>query len=456
MDQTTKVNNFTEGNLGRKMLGFMVPILGSLILITMYSSVDVLVVGRFGTQESISAVSTGSSLINLVVLVLNGLAMGVTILLGSYIGEGKRDKLHTVIGNAFFLFGVIAIVIAVILLSATPFWVQLMQAPEAAFDKTVQYVRICGGGIIFIIGYNLMSSIYRGMGNSRLPLIFVAVACVINLVCDLVFVAVFGWDVRGAASATVMAQGISLILSIVISIRRDYFSGFVLRDLIPTPEIKKIFVRGIPLAVQETLTQISFLALVAFINGMGATEALRLASSSGYGIAARIVMIVMLVPSALMQTLASVVSQNASAGLHDRSRRALRIGISTGVLIGIGIIVVIVFFGVPISSIFSANPEYQLKSAEYLNGFCLEAVVASISFCFIGFFNGYGRTWFVMFQGICQSLAVRLPVAYIMSIRHPESLTYIGSAAPTATCVGIVLNLVFFIVMQRRLARDRE
>ncbi len=433
------------------MLGFMVPILGSLILITMYSSVDVLVVGRFGTEESISAVSTGSSLINVVVLVLNGLAMGVTILMGRYIGEGRNEKLHTVIGNAFFLFGVIAIAIAVVLLVATPLWVQLMQAPEAAFDKTVQYIRICGGGILFIIGYNLMSSIYRGMGNSRLPLIFVAIACAINLVCDLLFVAVFGWDVRGAAAATVMAQGISLILSIVISIRRDYFSGFTVRDLIPTTELKNIFTGGIPLAVQETLTQISFLFLVAFINGMGATEAVRLASSSGYGIANRIVMIIMLVPSALMQTLASVVAQNAGAGLHARARKALRNGIVTGVLIGIGIIIVVTLFGVQISSIFSPNVEYQLKSAEYLSGFCLEAVVASILFSFIGFFNGYGKTWFVMFQGICQSLAVRLPVAYIMSVRHPDTLVYIGFAAPTATCAGIALNLIFYVILRRRL-----
>ncbi len=454
MERTEKVNNFTEGNLWRKMLGFMVPILGSLILISMYSAVDVLVVGRFGTQESISAVSTGSSLINVIVLVLNGLAMGVTILMGRYIGEGNRQRLHTVIGNAFFLFGVIAIAVAVVLLVATPFWAQLLQAPEAAFDKTVQYIRICGGGIIFIIGYNLMSSIYRGMGNSRMPLVFVTIACVINLVCDLLFVAVFGWDVRGAAAATVMAQGISLVLSIVISLRRKYFAGFVLRDLLPTVEIKRIFRGGIPLAVQETLTQISFLFLLAFINGMGTTEAIRLASSSGYGIANRIVMIIMLVPSALMQTLASVVAQNAGAGLHERSRRALRNGIVIGVLIGIGIIIVVTFFGVQISSIFSANVDYQLKSAEYLRGFCLEAVVASISFSFIGFFNGYGKTWFVMFQGMCQSLAVRLPLAYVMSVRHPDTLVYIGFVAPTATCAGIVINLIFFIILRRRLSSD--
>ncbi len=451
MNKTERVGNFTEGILWKKMIGFLLPVLGSLILITLYSSVDVWVVGRFGTEESISAVSTGSTVINLVVLVLNGLAMGVTILMGRYIGEGNRQKLNTVIGNAFFLFGVIAIAVAVVLLIAASFWAQLMQAPEAAFDKTVQYIRICGGGIIFIIGYNLMSSIYRGMGNSRLPLVFVGIACLINLTCDLLFVAVFGWDVAGAAMATVFAQGISLVLSIVISLRREYFTGFKFRDLIPSLELKKIFIGGIPIGVQELLTQISFICLVAFINGMGTTEALRLASSSGYGIANRIMMIIMLVPSALMQTLSSVVAQNAGAGLHNRSKQALRTGMLIGILIGIAVIVVVMLFGVGISSFFSQNVVYQLKSAEYLRGYCAEAVVGSLTFCFIGFFNGYGKTWFVMFQGFCQSVLVRLPVAYIMSIRHPDSLVYVGMAAPIASCVGIILNLIFFVILRKKL-----
>jgi Na+-driven multidrug efflux pump len=213
--------DFTTGSIFGKMLGFMLPIFGALILQTMYGAVDILVVGWFGTDESISAVSTGSSLINLVVFVLNGLAMGVTVLMGRYIGEKRNERLGKVIGGAIAVFVVLSVIVAVLLLVAAGPLSNLMQAPSDAFDKTVTYVRICGGGIVFIVGYNLISSIFRGIGNAKLPLLFVGIACVVNIFADLLFVAVFKMDVAGAALATVMAQAISLILSIIVCSKID-------------------------------------------------------------------------------------------------------------------------------------------------------------------------------------------------------------------------------------------
>ena len=198
--------DFTTGGIFQKLIGFMLPILGALVLQTMYGAVDILVVGWFGTQESISAVSTGSSFINMVVFVLNGLAMGVTVLMGRYIGENNEKRLSKVIGGAIVTFAILAAIMTVLLLAFAPELATVMQAPTAAMDKTIAYIRICGGGIVFIIGYNLISSIFRGIGNSRLPLLFVGIACAVNVVADLIFVAGFHWDVEGAAYATVMAQ----------------------------------------------------------------------------------------------------------------------------------------------------------------------------------------------------------------------------------------------------------
>jgi putative MATE family efflux protein len=447
--------DFTTGSILKKLVGFMIPILGALILQTMYGAVDILVVGWFGTDESISAVSTGSSLVNMVVMVLTGLAMGVTVLMGRYIGEGNNKRLGRVIGGAIVTFFLIAVVLTVVLLAAAPGLSALMQAPAAAMDKTITYIRICGGGIIFIIGYNLISSIFRGIGNSRLPLIFVGIACVVNIVGDLLFVAVFKWDVAGAAIATVSAQAVSLIMSLLVCRRIELPFELHRTDLRFSIEVKRFLISGIPIAFQELLTQISFMCLLAFVNGMGSTEAIRLASSSGYGIANKIVTVVMLVPSALMQSMSSFVAQNVGAGKERRAQKTMVYGMIMGGCIGILMTSMAFFGGQLLASIFTDNVAYQLKAAEYLKGFSLEAIITSVLFSFIGYYNGHNQTIFVLFQGVAQSFLVRLPMAYVMSRLMPDSLIYIGLSAPTATLFGIVINVVYFVIYRKKMVKNK-
>lgn len=438
--------DFTTGNIFHKLLRFMVPILGALILQTMYGAFDILVVGWFGTDESISAVSTGSSLINMVVFVLNGLAMGVTVLMSRYIGEKNSHKLSKVIGGAVFAFLMIAIAVSMILLVGAPVLSKMMQAPSEALHKTVVYVRICGGGIIFIIGYNLISSIFRGIGNARLPLVFVGIACVINIFADLLFVAVFHWDVAGAALATVMAQAVSLVMSLLVCRKLDLPFSLHRSDIRFSREVKSFLLLGLPIAFQELLTQFSFMCLLAFINGMGTTPQIRLASSCGYGIANKVVAIVMLIPSSLMQSMSSFIAQNVGAGKERRAQKAMGFGMLIGGTIGIFMTAAAFFYGQQLAAIFTDNVVYQVKAAEYLQGFSLEAVITSVLFSFIGYYNGHNQTLFVLLQGMAQSFIVRLPMAYMMTKIFPDSLVYIGAAAPAATVFGIMINLVFFWV----------
>jgi putative MATE family efflux protein len=441
--------DFTTGNIFGKMLGFMLPIFGALILQTMYGAVDILVVGWFGTDESISAVSTGSSLINLVVFVLNGLAMGVTVLMGRYIGEKRQEKLGKVIGGAIAVFVVLALVVAVVLLAAAGPLSRLMQAPDDAFDKTVTYVRICGGGIIFIVGYNLISSIFRGIGNAKLPLLFVGIACVVNIFADLLFVAGFKMDVAGAALATVMAQAISLILSILVCRKIELPFKLHKGDIGFNQEVPRFLKLGLPIAFQEFLTQISFMCLIAFVNGMGTTPDIKLASSSGYGIANKLVSVVMLVPSALMQSMSSFVAQNVGAGKEERARKTLGYGMLFGVAVGVVMTSMAFFGGEQLAALFTENEAYKLKAAEYLKGFSAEAILTSILFSFIGYFNGHNKTLWVMIQGLAQSFIVRLPMAFIMSRMFPDSLFYIGLSAPSASIFGIIINVIFFVYCTR-------
>lgn len=436
--------DFTQGSIFQKLLRFMAPILAALILQAMYGAVDLLIVGRFGTTAGISAVSTGSSVINLIVFTVASLATGVTVLIGRYIGERRPEQAGKVIGAATFFFALLSVVMAAVLLVfARPLSI-LMQAPEEALDLTVVYVRICGGGILFAIFYNLISGVFRGMGDSNLPLLFVAIACVVNIAGDLLLVAVFHLNVIGAAAATVAAQAVSVVLSLVIIRRRKLPFTMTRRDVGFNRETGNFLRLGFPIAFQELLTELSFLALCAFINRLG------LDASSGYGIACKLTSFVMLIPSSLSQSMSSFVAQNVGARLPQRANRALATGIGIGSVIGIAVGLLCWFRGEQLSGIFATDPAVLARSGEYLRGYALEAVVTAVSFSFIGYFSGNGCTLFVMCQGLAQTFLVRLPMSYFMSIRPNASLTAIGLAAPAATVFGILLEVAYFIWFCRK------
>lgn len=438
-------NDFTQGRITSKLLRFMIPILGALILQAMYGAVDILVVGQFGTTAGISGVSTGSNIVNLITFTITGLTMGVTVVMGQYLGQRKAEKVGLVVGGAIWLFLILSVILAAAMLVLARPLAVLMQAPEEALDLTVLYVRICGGGIFFIIAYNVISSIFRGIGDSKMPLVFVGIACVVNIIGDLLFIAVFKWNVAGAALATVMAQAVSVILSFfIMKKRKPPFS--VKKEYIRfNPEIKRFVRVGSPIAFQEILTELSFLALCAFINRLG------LDASSGYGVANKIVSFVMLVPGALMQSMASFVAQNVGAGKEKRAKKAMFTGMFVGGSIGIVIAVLSFVRGDLLASVFSSDAAVIARATEYLKGFAPEAVVTAILFSFIGYYNGHSRTLFVMLQGIAQTFIVRLPVSYFMSIQPDASLTMIGLAAPCATVFGIVINLLYFVKVNREM-----
>mgnify|MGYP004514485479 FL=1 len=435
--------DFTRGSILKKLSLFMLPVLGALVLQAAYGAVDLLVVGRFGSTAGLSAVSTGSQLLNLVTFVVTQLAMGVTVLIARYIGEKKPRQIGAVLGGAAVVFAVLAAVLFVVLVAlARPISV-LMQAPAEAVDLTASYVRICGSGIFFIVAYNLMSAIFRGLGDSKSPLFFVLVACLVNIAGDLLFVAGFGMDAAGAAIATVAAQAVSVVLAVVMLLKKQLPFAIKKSDFRFNTQCRKFLSIGLPLALQEFLTQLSFLALCAFVNRLGLT------ASSGYGVACKIVNFAMLIPSALMQSMASFVAQNVGAGNPKRAKKAMLTGIGMGVVIGCAVFALVLFRGDLLAGIFSTDAEVVQKGFDYLKGFAPETIATAVLFSMIGYFNGNNRTVWVMVQGLIQTLLVRLPMAYIMSIQPNASLTMIGLSAPTSTLVGVVLNIGFYLYLER-------
>lgn len=441
--------DFTQGSILKKLCRFMLPVLGALILQAAYGAVDLLVVGRFGSTSGLSAVSTGSQVLNLVTFVVTQLAMGVTVLIARYIGEKREKEIGAVLGGAAVVFTILAGCLFVLLVFlARPISV-LMQAPQEALALTASYVRICGCGILFIVAYNVLSAVFRGLGDSRSPLLFVLVACLVNVVGDLLLVAGLHLDAAGAALATVLAQAVSVVCALAILRRKKLPFTFRKSDVRLNEQCRRFLAIGLPLALQEFLTQLSFLALCAFVNRLG------LAASSGYGVASKIVSFVMLVPSALMQSMASFVAQNIGAGNVKRAKKSMLTGIAVGVAFGIVMFALVLRKGDVLAGLFSTDAEVVRRGFEYLRGFAPETIVTAVLFSMVGYFNGSNQTLWVMIQGLIQTLLVRLPLAYYMSIQPNASLTKIGMSAPVATVVGIVLNIGFFLYLNRRNAAKR-
>lgn len=437
-------NDFTQGSILKKLAAFMLPILGALVLQAAYGAVDLLVVGRFGSTIGLSAVSTGSQVLNLVTFVVIQLAMGVTVLIARYLGEKKPELIGSVIGGAAVVFTLLSAVLFVVMVGFARSISVLMQAPAEAVALTASYVRICGSGIFFIVAYNLLAAVFRGLGDSKSPLLFVLVACVVNIIGDLVLVAGFHLDAAGAAIATVAAQAVSVVCAVVILLKKKLPFTIRKSDFRLNLQSRKFLSIGLPLALQEFLTQLSFLALCAFVNRLG------LEASSGYGVACKIVNFAMLIPSSLMQSMASFVSQNMGAGNPKRAKKAMFTGIGIGLAFGCAMFALVFFRGDLLSNVFTTDAAVIQNAFAYLKGFAPETLATAVLFSMVGYFNGSDKTVWVMVQGLVQTLLVRLPMAYIMSIQPNASLTMIGLAAPTSTVVGIVLNVCFFLALERR------
>ena len=445
---TTDQTDFTQGSILKKLCWFMLPVLGALVLQAAYGAVDLLVVGHFGSTSGLSAVSTGSQVLNLVTFVVTQFAMGITVLIARYLGEKRPQYIGQVIGGAVVVFALISAALFVVMVGfARPISV-LMQAPAEAVDLTASYVRICGGGIFFIVAYNLLSAIFRGLGDSKSPLLFVLVACIVNVFGDLALVAGLHMDAAGAAIATVAAQAVSVVCAVIMLLKKKLPFRLQKSDFRLNLQCRKFLGIGLPLALQEFLTQLSFLALCAFVNRLG------LEASSGYGVACKIVNFAMLIPSALMQSMAAFVSQNIGAGNPKRAKHSMFTGIGIGLVFGCAVFALVWLKGDLLCSVFTTEAAVIANGFAYLKGFAPETIATAVLFSMVGYFNGSNKTVWVMVQGLVQTLLVRLPMAYFMSIQPNASLTNIGLAAPTSTLVGVVLNVCFFLYLEQKAHRQ--
>ena len=440
-----KIKDFTEGRILPQLLSFAFPVLLALFLQAMYGAVDLLVVGQFAAAEDVSAVSTGSQIMHSITTVITGLAMGLTVLVGQRIGEKRPELAGEAIGNGICLFGTMAVGLTLIMVIGSEAAATIMHAPKEAFAQTADYIRICSAGTLFIVAYNLLGSIFRGIGDSKMPLITVAIACVINIFGDLLFVAVFQMGAAGAAFATVLAQAVSVLLSLLIIKKRPLPFSFGMKDVrFGKKNIKKILAIGTPIALQELLVGISFLVITAIVNSMGVI------ASAGVGVAEKLCGFVMLVPSSFMQAMSAFVAQNMGARKPERAKKALFCGIATSLLAGFVLFYVSFFHGDLLSAIFARDHEVILASADYLKSYAIDCLFTAFLFCFMGYFNGCEKTFFVMLQGIVGAFLIRIPVAWFMSRQAGVTLFKLGLATPCSTVVQIAFCVTYFILLEQK------
>lgn len=426
-------NTILEGSIVIALTRFAVPMLFSLILQALYGAVDLWMVSRFALNADVSAVSTGSQTMLIVNGIVTGLAMGITILLGQSVGEGNANQSARIIGTSTWIFAALALGLTLLLLTGAPTLTTALHAPVEAYQRTVHYIMFCGAGTVFVVGFNVLNGIFCGLGDAKTPLYFVMIACAVNIVADYVFIAHVGLGAEGAAVATIAAQAVSVVFALALIKRRLPFEMHRADFGAERALAVNILKLGIPVALLRMANEISYLIILGFVNTLGVV------ASSGVGIAEKLVMFILLIPTAYMSAVSAFVAQNTGAGQHARAHQTLWVGMMTAAVIGGAMAYLSFFHGDALSRLFIGDVAVIAASAEFLKATALECFILSMAYCYDGYFNGIEKTTFVMVQGIIAALCVRIPYAYYASIQPAPSLFNIGLSTALAAAFMFVV-----------------
>ncbi len=432
--------DLTSGHVGKQLIAFSIPFLFSNLVQSVYNVADMLIVGRFVGASGISAVNIAGQITFVILGLVFGLSVGGTILVGQYIGAKMHKDSVSTIGTLFTLLGILAVVITAVMLLSGGYLLRLIQTPAEAYAEALSYLNICMAGNIFIFGYNAISSVLRGMGDSKNPLIFVSIACVINIALDLIFVGPLKMGVAGAAWATVIAQAISMIISMIYLRRNDFVFDFSLKSFkIVRDKLALIFKFGIPTAIQNVLTGISFIFITALVNSLGVE------ASAAVGIASKVNSFAVLPSVAISMAVSAMSAQNIGAGEFDRARKTLSTGMLLAFCITLPVFLLLELFPAAVTSLFTSETEVITYSIGYIRAVSLDFVLLPFMFCMNGLFNGAGHTRFSLVNNCISAILLRIPLAYIFMKAFGLGLLGVGFAAPLATVGSLVLGIWYLM-----------
>lgn len=432
-------NNLSKGNVVKQLIVFSYPFLLSNLIQTLYGVVDMIVVGKYAGTASMSGVNIGGQISFVLTNAVFGLCVGATVLIGQYLGAGKKDELRETIGTLFTSLALLAIVLTVGSLIFDDQLLELIKTPAESYSEAKSYLIVTMLGTIFIFGYNALSAIMRGMGDSKNPLIFVTIACVINIGLDLLFVAVFKTGATGAAIATVASQAISMILCILYLARNNFIFDFKLSSFgFHNDRLKLLLKLGIPTSIQNIAVNTSFLFLTALVNSIG------FVASAAVGAVGKLTGFAILPAIAMSSSVSAMSAQNLGAGEEERASKTMKIGMLIAVVINVTIFILVRLFPKELLSIFNDDADMIAHGLVYMSSLSYDYLVVPFIFCLNGLFIGSGHTTFSLINGIMSSLLIRIPAAYILGMVLDMGLWGVGLGAPIASFISLVLCVWFY------------
>ena len=443
--------NLTTGNIFQTLIRFSSLYLLSYFLQTLYGMADLFIVGQYNGAEVISAVAIGSQIMHMLTVIIVGLAMGTTVLASRAVGANDSKKAAKIIGNSSLFFLIFSIIVTFILLAATDLIIEAMSVPQVSIAQTKLYLTVCFAGVPFITAYNIFASVYRGLGDSKSPMIFVAIACTINIILDFIFVGSFGMKAEGAAFATVLAQAFSVAVSFFVWRRSGSTSLKLSRaDFKPSKSILADLLKiGFPIACQDGFIQISFLIITIIANRRGVDVA------AAVGIVEKIICFLFLVPSSMLSAISAVAAQNMGAGEHRRARKTLFYGAVFSVAVGMIFAIIFQFASEPVISLFTGEEAVITLGTQYLKSYVFDCVFAAVHFSFSGFFCAYGLSIVSFIHNSISIIAVRIPGAYLASKYYPDSLYPMGWAAPLGSLLSALICVGVFVFWQKTTKSNR-
>lgn len=435
--------NLTTGSVFKNIVIFSLPYFLSYFLQTLYGLADLFIIGQYEGVASTTAVSVGSQVMHMLTVMIVGLAMGTTVSIGRAVGAGDKKRMSACVGNTVTLFMLVSVVLTAALVLLVDPIVSVMSTPAEAVDGTARYLTVCFIGIPFITAYNIISSIFRGMGDSKSPMYFIAVACAANIALDYLFMGAMRLGPVGAALGTTLAQAISVLVAF-ITIRRRRSVAVSRADLRPRRDVMgQILGIGVPVALQDGLIQIAFILITVIANLRGLTD------SAAVGIVEKLISFLFLVPSSMLSTVSAIGAQNIGAGDYGRAKQTMWYAI--GIAVGFGVIVSVLFqfIAEPVVGLFTPDEGVIAAGGQYTHGYIFDCLFAGIHFCFSGYFCACGKSMISFIHNISGVALVRVPGAYLMSKMYPATLLPMG----LATAAGSILQVLICIVAYRIICR---
>ena len=445
----TITKDLTRGSVLSVLLKFSLPFLLSSFLQTFYGLADLFITGQFYGSSTISSVSIGSQLMHMITVIIVGLAMGTTVCISRAVGLKDNKSVSSNIGNTVTFFSLFSILLTALLILLVNPILKAISTPIEAFNETRNYCVICFIGVPFITSYNILSSIYRGLGDSKSPMIFIAIAGVINIVLDYIFIGLLHMGSSGAALATIIAQALSVVIALVILKKKNNSLSLTKKDLKLKKEVLfPILKIGFPVSLQDGFIQISFLVITAIANSRGVVVA------ASVGIVEKIICFLFLVPSAMLSSVSAIAAQNNGAKKDNRSFKTLLYACVITVVFGTVVTVICNIVPYPIMKLFTDEKEVIALGAGYLCAYVTDCIVAGIHFCCSGFFCAYGKSIYSFIHNILSILLIRIPGAYLASVYYPNTLVPMGFAAPLGSLFSAILCIFLFFSLKKKIVNN--